>query len=57
MKLPDFLHRGLLYEIIRRGALDFIENDKDGHQDEEEDSNNDAYVLSSNEEKIIRQRE
>ena len=37
--------------MICRGALDFIEHGKYGHQDEEEDSNNNAPVLSSGEEK------
>ena len=48
-KLPDHLHKGQLVEIIHRGALDFIEHDKDGHQDEYEGSNNDASVLSPDE--------
>ena len=51
MKLPEFLHKGLLSEIICRGGIDYIEHDKDGHQDEEEDSKNDASVISSEEEK------
>ena len=51
MNFPDRLHKGLLDEIIRRGALDFIKHDKDGHQDEEEDSNNYLSVISYNEEK------
>ena len=51
MKLPDHLHKGLLYSIILGGAIDFNDYDKDGQQDEEEDSNNDAYVVSSYEEK------
>ena len=52
-KLPDFFHKGLLDEIIRRGALDFINHDKYVHQDEEEDSKNYASVISYDEEKII----
>ena len=51
MKLPDHLHKHLLDETIRRGALDYIEHDKDAHQDEEEYSNNDSSVLSSIKEK------
>ena len=35
-KLPDCLQKGLLDEIIRRGALDFIKHEKEGHQDKEE---------------------
>ena len=31
MKLPECLHKGLLDEIIRRVALDFIKHDKDFH--------------------------
>ena len=51
-KLSDCLHKGLLYEIIHRDALDDIYHNKDVQQDEEEDSNkNDAYVLSFNEKK------
>ena len=38
MRLPGCLHKGLIYEIIRIGALDFIYNEKDHHQEEEEDS-------------------
>ena len=49
MKLSDCLHKFILDEIIHRGALDFIDHDKDGHQDEEGDSNNDASVLSYDE--------
>ena len=49
--LPDCLHKSFTDEIIRSGTLDFIDHDKNGHQDEEEDSNNDASVLSSDEEK------
>ena len=30
-KLPDYLHKGLLYDIILRGALDFIKHEKYGH--------------------------
>ena len=37
MKLPYRLHKVLLYYIIRICALDFIEHDKGGHQDEKED--------------------
>ena len=51
MKLHDRLHTELLDEIIRRGSLDFIKHEKDGHQDEEEDSSNDASVLSYDKEK------
>ena len=51
MKLPDPLHKGLLDEIIQRGALDFINHENYVHQDEEEDSNNDTSVPSSDEEK------
>ena len=36
MKLPDCLQKGLLDEIIRRCALDFIDNGQDGHKQEEE---------------------
>ena len=46
-KVPYFLHKGLLDEIIHRYALDFIEHDKDGHKYEEEDSNYDKSMLSS----------
>ena len=35
MNFPDRLHKGLMYEIIRRDALGFIEHDKDDHQEEE----------------------
>ena len=49
MKLPYRLHKVLLYYIIRICALDFIEHDKGGHQDEEEDSKNDVPLLSSDE--------
>ena len=51
MKLPDLLHKSLLDYITLRGALDFIKHDTDDHQYGEEDSNNDASVLSSNKEK------
>ena len=51
MKLPDRLHKGLLDEIINRGALDFIGHDKYVHQYEEEDSINDASVISYDKEK------
>ena len=27
MKLPDSLHKDIMDDIIRRGAIDFIEND------------------------------
>ena len=50
MKLPAHWNKGLTDEIIYRVALDFMEHDKDGHKDEEEDKKNDAYVLSSYEE-------
>ena len=50
MKLSDCLHKGLLVDIIRGVALDFININKDVHQYEEEDSNNDSSVLSSIEE-------
>ena len=33
-KLPDCLHKGLLDEIIRRSALEFIDNDWDEYQEE-----------------------
>ena len=33
MKLPDLLKKGLMDEIIRRGALDFIKNDEDDQQE------------------------
>ena len=55
--MPDPLDKGLLGEIICRGELDFVDHDKDGHQEEEKDSNNDASVLSYYEEKRIRQQE
>ena len=45
MKFLDGLQKGLLDDIICRGALDFIEHDKDGHQDEEKNSKNDTSVL------------
>ena len=45
MNLPDCLHRGLLDGIIIRISLDFIEHDNDVHQDEEEYSSNDSFVL------------
>ena len=32
MNLTDRLHKGLLDDIIRRGELEFIEYDEDGHQ-------------------------
>ena len=32
IKSPDHFHNGLLSDIIRIGAIDFIKNDKDGHQ-------------------------
>ena len=51
MKLPDIFHKCLMYDITCRGALDFINHDKYVHQDEEEESNNYAYVLSPDEEK------
>ena len=49
MKLPDHLHKGLLVDIIHRGALNFIESEKDDHQDKDkdEDSKTDASLLSS----------
>ena len=47
MKFLDVLQKGLLDDIICRGALDFIEHDKDGHKYEEEDSNYDKSMLSS----------
>ena len=34
MKLPDHLHKGLLYGIILGGEIDFNDYDKDGQQDE-----------------------
>ena len=33
MKFPDRLHKGLLDEIIRRGALDFVKHDENNHQE------------------------
>ena len=50
MQLPDHLQKCILYEIVHRDAFYFINNDKNGDQNEEEDSNNDVSVLSSNEE-------
>ena len=50
MMLSNFFHKDLLDEIIRRGALEFIDHDKDGHQQEEEDLKNDASMLSSDRE-------
>ena len=34
MNFPDCLHKGLLGEIIHRRSIDFIEHDKDGHQEQ-----------------------
>ena len=51
MKLPDHLHKCIMNEIVQRGALYSINNDKNGHQDEEEGSNNNLSVLSYDEEK------
>ena len=51
MDFPDRFYKGLLDDIIRRGALDFIDHDKDGHQNEDEYSENYASMLSSDEEK------
>ena len=45
------MQKVLLDETIRRVTLDLIDHEKNGHQYEEEDSNNDASVLSSYEEK------
>ena len=36
-QFENLLHKGLPDEIIRRGTLDFIENDEDDHKEEEED--------------------
>ena len=51
MKLPNYLHKGLMDEIIHIGALDFIKHDKDDHQYKEEKLNNDASLLSYDKEK------
>ena len=51
MKLTDCLYKGILDEIIHRGELDFIKHCKDGKKYEEEDSNNNASVISSDGEK------
>ena len=48
--IPLDIGKGLLDEIIRIGALDFIYNEEDDHQYEEEESNNDAPILLSDEE-------
>ena len=50
MKLPDWFHKDLLDNIIHRGALEFIKNDKDGHQEEEEYPNNFSLMSSDKEE-------
>ena len=47
--LPDCLNNGLLDNIICIGALEFINNYKDYHQEEEYDLNNDVSLLSSDE--------
>ena len=51
MQLPDHLHKCILYEIVHRDAFYFINNDKNGDQNEEEGSKNDLSVLSYDEEK------
>ena len=45
-KFPDCLHKGLLDEIIHIDALDVIYINKDGRQDEEEDSNKKLCICS-----------
>ena len=50
MKFPNILHKGILDEIIRRGVLEFIKHEKDAHKEEEQDSENDASILSSDKE-------
>ena len=43
MNFPDRLHKCLLDNIIRIGALEFIKYGKYDHQEKEEDPNNDMF--------------
>ena len=50
MKFSDYVQKVILYEIKLIGELDFTNNYEYDHQEEEEYSNNDASLLSSDEE-------
>ena len=49
MNLPNRSHKVFMDEIIRRGVLDFINHEKDDHQEEEEDSKTDTSILLTDE--------